>query len=82
MRFQNNSGPMAGLYSSVFSQDTHIDVDCQNNDSGMTGIDQVELGSMAQLVAGSGSARSGHIRDTPLGLAVNSAGFSKTDMCF
>ena len=71
-----------GPYSSVFNQNTHIDIDCWNNNSGTAGIDQVRIGSMAQLDAGSGSEQSGHIRDTPLGPAVNLTDFLKADMCF
>ena len=55
MGFQNNPGPAVGLYCSVFGQDTHIGVDCWNNNSGTADIDQVRIGSMAQLDAGSDS---------------------------
>ena len=80
--FQNTLGPVMGLYSSVFGQDTHIGVDCWNNNSGTAGIDWVGFGNMVQFVAGSGSVWSGHIRDMLLGLMMSSVGFSKVDVCF
>ena len=46
---------MAGLYNLVFGQNIYIGIDCQNNNSDTTGIDQVRIDSIIQLDAGSGS---------------------------